>query len=150
MSAVTAVSAVSAVRRPTKNEKRRSKKKEVDAAPKPTSVKVANGAITGITGIDDSDGVEIEYVSAKYDGAIDIEFRGIFEKFSKPEELLSDAVEEEEGGGAEGKEGVRGVGGTEEKKDEEEEVAVSKRKKKLLNRLSVAELKQLVARPGNV
>ncbi|KAJ1443502.1 hypothetical protein B484DRAFT_276981 [Ochromonadaceae sp. CCMP2298] len=141
---------MSAVRRPTKNEKRRSKNKEVQAAPKPTSAtqRVANGATA-----DDSDGVEIEYVSAKYDDQDDIEsvldqFRGIFEKFSKPEDLLSDAVEE----AAEDREDRENLALGEEKKHDEvdEDGKLSKRKKKLLSRLSVAELKQLVARPDVV
>ena len=90
--------------------------------------------------------IEIEYVSADYlddadtDPAMVEQFKEIFDKFTKPEQLLSDAVDEEPG---------EEISTKVAKSDEEEEgpTTLSKKKKKLLSRISVAQLKQLVSKP---
>lgn len=151
---------MSSSRRPTKNEKRRQKKK---------GSKLTNGESDryGETENDgfeqkknddrmDDDSIEIEYVSASYDGdqsldsSIMQQFQNVFSKFSKPEELLSNQPLKP----ADSSNGIdNALCATEESKASEEELEranLSKRKKKMLNRLSVAELKQLVNRPDVV
>lgn len=102
--------------------------------------------------------IDIQYVSADYetddtiDPSILEQFKDVFSKFSKAEELTDESTPSEEvkesegnidskGKGREGKEG----GG----EDEEEEGAgkISNKKKKLLTRLSVAALKQAATKP---
>jgi len=115
--------------------------------------------------------VEIEYVSADLeseltaagdDPALD-EFREIFKKFSTAEELCGTTTgeeeeEEEEGEEEEGKKKKKkaGAGGgidddsSDEEDDEDRGPRLSRKQRKKLTRLSVAELKQLVARPDVV
>ena len=112
--------------------------------------------------------MEIEYVSADLESELSAvgddpvldEFREIFKKFSTAEELCGTTAgeeeegeeEEEEEGGKKKKAGVGGVDvdSSDEEGDEERGPRLSRKQRKKLNRLSVAELKQLVARPDVV
>lgn len=93
------------------------------------------------------DDVEIEYVGVDLDGidpALFDQFKGVFDKFVRPEELMGDKTEKEEDDPSR------------EVKKESSETAesgtktLSKKKRKLLSRLTVAQLKQLVSRPDVV
>lgn len=148
-------------RRLTKNEKRRLKEKQKPAAPSAPS-----SSSSGKIGNGDLVAVEIEYVSATdalakdaADNLVDAasldEFKSIFEKFSRPEELTTTsatvemaarATEENGGADAAADSSKDGVSGEEEGKKQQ----LSKKKKKLLSRLTVAELKQVVDRPDVV
>ena len=152
---------MAAIRRPTKNEKRRNKKKE-NVEPKSEGNKINdtfNGANTKNTNDNDSfDGIEVEYVSADYnedlgiDSSVLDQFRSVFEKFAKPEELFHDAAQETESSTESSRELVEHHENNSSTmaEDNNEAQTLSKRKKKLLTRLSVAELKQLVHRPDVV
>jgi splicing factor 3B subunit 2 len=149
---------MAAPRRLTKNEKRRTKRKEQVEPAK-------NGSAAPLTGWnsndasnndDEFDGIEIEYVSADYDNGTNVDasvleqFRSVFEKFARAEELMSDAPQTVPGS-AETKLVVNdATTPSGEGKENAELQKLSKKKKKLLNRLSVAELKQLVPRPDVV
>jgi splicing factor 3B subunit 2 len=135
-------------RRRTKNEKRRQRKKQ--SQPK------ADGDQNQLIKNDDevveskSDPIEVEYVSADLteldNNPALLEFKKIFEKFSNPEELTN--FSEDVGNRLDPTEDK-----TEEPEAEVNEVTVkklSKKKKRLMSRLSVAELKQLVQRPDVV
>lgn len=93
--------------------------------------------------------VEIEYVSANVaessSSDLMMQFNTIFEKFAKPEDLTSERENVEVAPAEEAS--VEVVDAVTE---ETEEAKLSKKKKKLLSRLSVAELKQLVPRPDVV
>jgi len=106
--------------------------------------------------------VEIQYVSADLeselagdDPALE-EFREIFKKFSTAEELCGTRVDDEKGvdeggeGAGEKVSGGEGRGGEEDEEEEKTGSRLSRKQRKKLNRLSVAELKQLVARPDVV
>jgi splicing factor 3B subunit 2 len=151
-------------RRLTKNEKRRQKKKQhepkngeeahtngktsMDGAGRKENVQ--NGSSSG-TSNDDAD-VVIEYVSADMEGEFSFgdqvldEFKSIFEKFAKPEDLMNVTLATS----ASDADGAATTGDTEAQVATEEEAKLSKKKKKLMSRLSVAELKQLVQRPDVV
>jgi splicing factor 3B subunit 2 len=145
---------MSAVRRPTKNEKRRNKKKEI-----PDSKVSESSVAVDTKGSSDLEGIEVEYVSADYDTDSSVDpsffeqFRSVFGKFTRPEELLSlEQAENESREHADVKEEdvwATRVKDSEETNDESAK-ALSKKKKKLQSRLSVAELKQLVHRPDVV
>jgi splicing factor 3B subunit 2 len=145
---------MSAVRRPTKNEKRRNKKKEI-----PDSKVSESSVAVDTKGSSDLEGIEVEYVSADYDTDSSVDpsffeqFRSVFGKFTRPEELLSlEQAENESREHADVKEedvSATRVKDSEETNDESAK-ALSKKKKKLQSRLSVAELKQLVHRPDVV
>ena len=138
----------------TKNEKRRLKEKQkAPVAAAPSSAPSSSSALLGLD-------VEIEYVSAPNlaasEGVVDAaalaEFQAVFQKFAKPEELVTSSSstaaaaaaaakkdqEESEGNGQE----TNGDGGGDEANGK-----LSKKKLKILNRVSVAELKQAVQRP---
>jgi splicing factor 3B subunit 2 len=134
-----------AAHRLTKNEKRRQRKKEQ------TDIPLLNSH-RSVEKTEPSINIEIEYVSANYENDADTNkslleaFRSVFGKIAKPEELLS--VDTTSSASA-----VKTVVETEgQVADEEsnEPKKLSKKKKKLMNRLSVAELKQLVQRPDAV
>lgn len=133
---------LSECRRLTKNEKRRLRKKKVEDG---VSLNLTKD-IRNIGSFDDK--VEIEYVSPDFNFDIDIyqQFREVFDKFAKPEELLSEKRLHDE----------MQLPSTDEISNNEDEIVenpiatLSKKKKKLLSRLSVSELKQLVARPDVV
>lgn len=148
---------MAALRKPTKNEKRRSKKKDSNSGAQSNGA-LQNGpsAQSKSTHDDDQlDGIEIEYVSADIEEqdelsqSIMAQFRSVFDKFAKPEELVSAANQTH-----------ASVAVLDTKADEKadetpdsemtEAQKLSKRKKKLMTRLSVAELKQLVQRPDVV
>jgi splicing factor 3B subunit 2 len=138
----------------TKNEKRRLKEKQ--KAPVIAASSSEPSSSSALAGLD----VEIEYVSASSlaasEGVVDAaalaEFQAVFQKFAKPEELLisssSSAAaaakkEQEEAEGNGGQESTgEGSGGGDDANGK-----LSKKKLKLLNRVSVAELKQAVQRP---
>lgn len=148
---------MAALRRLTKNEKRRSKKKD-------NSEPVVDPAINGqhpdqkngrSSNSDILDGIEVEYVSADYaedigfDSFMLEQFRSVFEKFAKPEELVS----ENQGVSNQSELDANNDSDAVEQTDNEDGTdaqKLSKRKKKLLSRLTVAELKQLVHRPDVV
>jgi splicing factor 3B subunit 2 len=141
-------------RKLTKNERKRLKAKEKKIVLKSTDSSEDDKKTTKKEEtIDDLD-IEIEYVSSNplediQDASILQQFKSVFEKFAKPEELLT--AKDEEAKEDEAKEVEDG--GRTKTRDEAEEVApvkLSKKKKKLMNRLSVAELKQLVQRPDVV
>jgi len=92
--------------------------------------------------------VEIQYVGADMASGVDADlfaqFQGVFGKFARPEELFS----EKQSGAPEEKE--EDTERSEAPVAEEEVQKVSKKKKKLMSRLSVAQLKQLVPRPDVV
>lgn len=150
------ISAMAALRKPTKNEKRRNKKKEgAGAHTNGASVEIIHNSKHSQS--DDLDGIEVEYVSADYEEQDDVarsimdQFRAVFDKFAKPEELVSTANQTTPNTVAV-TESAASNEKDEDKLDNElmEGQKLSKRKKKLLCRLSVAELKQLVKRPDVV
>lgn len=131
-------------RRLTKNEKRRLKKKTEEENDVP---KESIGVVESKEDIAEED-VEVEYVAADVDTLVASnpaleQFKEIFERFSKMGESLyeretvvdSDKVEKAE---------------TVVEQEEERVKKLSRKKKKLMSRLSVAELKQLVQRPDVV
>jgi len=135
----------------TKNERRRLKKKnEVK-----TTVVVPKTAPAPVTDDDDLN-VVVEYVSADLQSMVEddptmAQFKDIFEKFSSSDELTASQANEEE-------EAKKAAAAEEEAKkekaaraaEEKQVKPLSKKQKKLLSRLSVAELKQLVQRPDVV
>ena len=136
----------------TKNEKRRQKKKVPEKDVIHGEKHTGNGNRTNGTQEKENDdedlNIQIEYVSPDVEGDFSFgenvldEFKSIFEKFARPEDLMSEVLVSS---------GVTDVAEAEEKgDDEEEEQKISKKKKKLMSRLSVAELKQLVQRPDVV
>lgn len=150
-------------RRLTKNEKRRHKKKECQLQDDVDHKLKASGGARGVGYVDSSSSseVEIEYVSVDYDhsdlGAdFDLveRYKEIFNKFAKPEDLLKD--NEVVVGATETAADASVVATATSDSTESEAIAtseatkLSKKKKKLMNRLSVAELKQLVSRPDVV
>lgn len=159
--------------RPTKNEKRRNRKKSA-AANTDHQVTILTGktisnASNGfpieeykerrndkLYDDDDLANVEIEYVSTEYDSEMVEQFDSVFKRFSKPEDLMkfsaasSHAIESS----GESKTGLVNDSGEGHKalelQNNDMNNKLSKKKKKLMSRLSVAELKQLVQRPDVV
>ena len=149
-------------RRLTKNERRRQKKKQNDSHP--TGQPNGKGSQISTMGKEDAENgkssreaddvldVQVEYVSAdmdrehSFEEQILDEFKSIFEKFAKPEDLTSAALVSSKGDS----DASQSAGGNEDLSETEEEAKISKKKKKLMSRLSVAELKQLVQRPDVV
>eukprot|EP01033_Poteriospumella_lacustris_P015476 gene15476-11068_t len=144
--------------RPTKNEKRRLRKKEE----KEKKDEVVGKSGTGVKVSEPIDGEEdeivVEYVAASLEDEVGADssmldmFKDVFSKFTKPEELLSaDTSRNHEDNDA----SENALVPSEESKagdqlSEADVKKLSKRKKKLVTRLSVAELKQLVNRPDVV
>lgn len=132
----------SQTRRPTKNEKRRNKKKSGHA----NSETATNGTSSDVAV---ANGIEVEYVGADYESSaaedpLMAEFMEVFKKFTRPEELMAvETVKEASEASAE-------AAPSGEEEQAQEVKTLSKKKKKLLSRLSVAELKQLVPRPDVV
>ena len=124
----------------TKNQKKRLKKKEKRAAaasepapapPPPPPQKKEN--------------VVVEYVSAAYDAdAAASLFKDVFAKFASAEELTTDQVEE----AAEAPAAEKATDDVDE--DEAPEKRLSRKQRKAMSRMTVAELKQVVARPEAV
>lgn len=145
-------------RRLTKNEKRRQRQKQQQQDGGSGEGGEASGREEGADL--DTSGVQIEYVAADLSSdptaaSILDQFQAVFQKFARPEELLAEraaaAAAEEAAGEASGADQE----GDEGEADVEGDAAgaakrLSKKKKKLLSRLSVAELKQLVHRPDVV
>lgn len=135
-------------RRLTKNEKRRQKKKEE----KSLASTAAPSSTPTVEMKEDKDveDIEIDYVSAEVkelesNSYMFEQFKSIFEKFAKPEELTSGNLNTTDAG-----QGGALVQADEDSSKVEEQKKLSKKKKKLMSRLSVAELKQLVNRPDVV
>ena len=153
-------------RRLTKNEKRRLKEKQKPIPSAPSSGSKTGNGDEQLTV--DLGAVEIEYVSATdalaqdaadnlMDAASLDDFKSIFEKFSRPEELMTRgetvsaaSKAAEENGNAEAPADSLKDGGSAEGEEEGKKQQLSKKKKKLLSRLTVAELKQVVDRPDVV
>jgi len=100
--------------------------------------------------------VQVEYVSAELDSedpSMD-EFKAIFDKFATPEELTKvkdEPVKVKEVNMDDAMAAALGVvGDGDEDEDGEEGAKISRKARKKLDRLSVAELKQLVERPDVV
>jgi len=127
----------------TKNEKRRLRKKEQKGA---TAKDDDSSSNSNKNNNDHVPNVTIEYVSAPVYGNHDDDdgmlqhFKNIFEKFTKPEELTSASLGQQTSVDPDAKNATTIV------TTDENEKRVSNRKKKLMSRLSVAELKQLVPR----
>jgi splicing factor 3B subunit 2 len=143
-------------RRLTKNEKRRQKKKEQPPTGSGGGSQEDNAndhsSTNGSGESKTQPEVEVEYVSADLSLLQDPvyeQFKQIFEKFANPEELTKDVVPSNE----EDEEGHQNYG-TDYQQDEHQSAPpvkkLSKKKKRLMSRLSVAELKQLVQRPDVV
>ena len=123
----------------TKNQKKRLKKKQQRAAknnepaappPAPAPPKKEN--------------VVVEYVSAAYDAdAAASLFKDVFAKFASAEELTTDQVEEVVEKPLEEK-------ADDVEEDEAPEKRLSRKQRKAMSRMTVAELKQVVARPEAV
>lgn len=94
--------------------------------------------------------IDIEYVSAQYDvsgadAALLDQFRAVFQKFSKPEELLTVTKGTNDESSAESKnEDNSGKQLEPTDKQDASKAPLSKKKKKLLTRMSIAELKRSV------
>ena len=136
--------AMSGDRKLTKNEKRRIKKKENGSS----GVVELNKLAKEVQKNGSSEVANVEYVSVSYENGDDPlvnEFKSVFEKFAKAEELLSTTVVSKDN-----KE--NSVNGSIEvdQSEVQETPKLSKKKRKLMSRLSAAELKQLVARPDVV
>eukprot|EP01035_Chromulina_nebulosa_P030658 gene30658-40759_t len=151
-------------RRLTKNEKRRLKTKQqitevANGAGKHTNTKnvkesknkeednyAKTMSFLGLNG-----NVDIEYVSAEYsttgnDAVLLDQFRSVFQRFSKPEELLTASARADEPS-AESKEEAGKQLELAENDNAQAKGPLSKKKKKLLSRMSIAELKRSVPRP---
>jgi splicing factor 3B subunit 2 len=142
-------------RRPTKNEKKRMKKKEGhsnDTSNSSNSTEQHNATL----GNANDHSVEIEYIGADFDNTVGLDplfsqFKDIFNKFARPEELMTvdksitPAITENINKTNDNK-----PNSTNKETTLIENKPLSKRKRKLLSRLSVAELKQLVSRPDVV
>ncbi|KAL1520387.1 hypothetical protein AB1Y20_021973 [Prymnesium parvum] len=128
-----------------RNRKKKEKKKANKAAAKAAAAtaKPADGE-SGAPAIEE--GVEVEYVSVREDLALTpalAELAAVFGKFNTAEELTGIAVND----GDEGEKKDKGAEEEAKPAEEEEEPKLSKKQKKKLKRLSIAELKQLVAKP---
>ena len=125
----------------TKNQKKRLKKKEkrAAAASEPAAPPVPPPAPPK------KENVVVEYVSAAYDAdAAASLFKDVFAKFASAEELTTDTVEEvaTDAPVAEKADDVE--------EDEAPEKRLSRKQRKAMSRMTVAELKQVVARPEAV
>jgi len=137
----------------TKNQKKRLKKKEIKkSTAKSDEIASLNLISNDSTTEEEEDDVEIEYVSVSVDNVNDPlleEFKSIFQKFATPEELTSQGISN-----VPDKDEVKDASIVVTKENNEtaidEQKKISKKKKKLMSRLSVAELKQLVPRPDVV
>ena len=124
----------------TKNQKKRLKKKEKRAAASEPAPAPAAPAPPP-----KKENVVVEYVSAAYDAdAAASLFKDVFAKFASAEELTTDTVEE-----------VAADAPVAEKADDVEEdeapeKRLSRKQRKAMSRMTVAELKQVVARPEAV
>ena len=133
-------------RRLTKNEKRRLKKKVGDG--NEDAALAGKGAVEAKESDENFDDVEVEYVTPDVDALVASnpileQFKDIFQKFSGVGMSNDESVEETAPVTANEQ-------STEEDRHEDTVKKLSKKKKKLMSRLSVAELKQLVQRPDVV
>ena len=147
-------------RKLTKNEKRRLKEKQKKVEGSKDQQDRKDDQASKLSNGDNTiENVEIEYVGAEYDDpSVMEEFKDVFAKFARPEELTT-MTENDNSNGSDTKIKVEAVMDSaprdaivaEDDKNEGEVVkTMSKKKKKLASRLSVAELKQLVPRPDVV
>ncbi|KAJ3095437.1 Splicing factor 3B subunit 2 [Phlyctochytrium bullatum] len=136
-------------------KKRRRKKRKDTASVRGSSVSASDrdGATDMDTTDNDLDGIEIEYVvQAPTDLASNDAFKDyekVFERFA----ITKDAEDDADGDDADDAE-LPKPGGTkndvDEDEEQEDEQQLSKKKKRLMSRLSVAQLKQLVSKPDVV
>ena len=133
-------------RRLTKNEKRRLRQKKNVVSEEVDNSKRQNEDFTR--------DVEIEYVSADLTNdatatSLLDQFQSVFQRFAKPEELTSDVLAQPSAEAAE-TDAEEPEAGADTTALEDGPKKLSKKKKRLMSRLSVAELKQLVSRPDVV
>ena len=124
----------------TKNQKKRLKKKQQRAAKnnEPAPAPAAPPPPK-------KENVVVEYVSAAYDAdAAASLFKDVFAKFASAEELTTDTVEEV----ADAPTAEKATDDVDE--DEAPEKRLSRKQRKAMSRMTVAELKQVVARPEAV
>lgn len=147
-------------RKLTKNEKKRLKEK-AKRAEKSNATNSSSAVPTKKLVLDlKNDNIELELESSVNDPNIDSlvqdedlkdEFKAIFEKFNRPKVEQEEVEEtaETEGGKDDESDGYSDMEGMEESGDEEDGSTekLSKRKAKLLNRMTVGQLKLLVDRP---
>ena len=154
-------------KRPTKNEKRRQKKKLANqqaktvesngtASSSSSSSSSSSNGHHNVSAGDDDIQVQVEYVSAdlskeltSFDNSLLDQFKAVFEKFARPEDLTTQSLissSAKDGDSSSGQDVSQTIITTDEDGNEQ----LSRRKKKLMSRLSVAELKQLVQRPDVV
>ena len=125
----------------TKNQKKRLKKKQQRAAKnnEPAAPPPQPAAPPK------KENVVVEYVSAAYDAdAAASLFKDVFAKFASAEELTTDTVEEV----ADAPTAEKATDDVDE--DEAPEKRLSRKQRKAMSRMTVAELKQVVARPEAV
>lgn len=142
-------------RKLTKNEKKRLKKKENKKENEENEVKREGKEENEVN-------VDIEYVSADLSelesNPLFEQFKQIFEKFIQPEELtkenlINEKENKENGNEEDENENKNELNNSHSNNNNEENETIkklSKKKKRLMSRLSVAELKQLVQRPDVV
>ncbi|KAJ3210652.1 Splicing factor 3B subunit 2 [Dinochytrium kinnereticum] len=135
-----------------KEKKKRRKKKRRDASNR--RGESASELETTDKEDDDLANVEIEYVAAPTSALFEDEafkdYEKVFERFSLTRADATETAkdEDETAGDASGTAGADQTGAKDE--DEEDEEEMSKKKKRLAQRLSVAQLKQLVSKPDVV
>ena len=125
----------------TKNQKKRLKKKEkrAAAATEPAPAPAAPAPPPK------KENVVVEYVSAAYDAdAAASLFKDVFAKFASAEELTTDTVEEV------ATDAPAAEKASEEVEEDAPEKRLSRKQRKAMSRMTVAELKQVVARPEAV
>jgi splicing factor 3B subunit 2 len=146
-------------RKLTKNEKKRLKKKSEKHEVRPNYN--GNSSHKGFEPQKENYGIEIEYVAPEIselgiDEELFSQFQNVFQKFAKPEELLTDRPRhtEENVNGDQQSFSLSAEQSNKENQlqdiNQSENKKLSKKKKKMLSRLSVSELKQLVPRPDVV
>ena len=126
----------------TKNQKKRLKKKQQRAAKnnEPAAPPPQPAAPPK------KENVVVEYVSAAYDAdAAASLFKDVFAKFASAEELTTDTVEEVATDAPAAEKATDDVD-----EDEAPEKRLSRKQRKAMSRMTVAELKQVVARPEAV
>ena len=142
----------------TKNQKRRLKKKQQKKEQREKKLAEENKPISDKPPPPPKEeDVEVQYVSAqnaiKEDDPSMAEFAAIFDKFASAESLCGTQVEDPEAEKAKADEAAAKKDADEEEdsdSDDDDKPKMSRKQRKKLKRLSVAELKQLVARPDKV
>jgi len=130
----------------TRSTERNKKKKDKKKASKAAAKVAAHIRATAAAEAEEEEApVQVEYVSTHDEMAADpafADFSGVFERFQSAEELLNPVAED--GADAKAKPAAADAADGEAEEGDEK---MSRKKSRKLKRLSVAELKQLVARP---